>query len=51
MNTNLESLQGMIFLPLSILAFAFVLNGFPNIQIGKKVIKNYYNQEDEKDEE
>jgi hypothetical protein len=34
--------------PLIVLAFAFMMNGFPNIHIGRKEIhKHYHNKEDE----
>jgi hypothetical protein len=35
-------------IPLTILAFAVFVNGFPNIHIGKKEIhKHYHNEEDD----
>lgn len=36
-------------IPLAILAFAFLLNGFPDINIGNKITNKYYNKEDEED--
>ena len=35
-------------IPLAILAFAFVLNGFPNIHIGRKEIHKHYHNKDDK---
>ncbi len=38
-------------IPLGILAFAFVVNGFPDINIGNTTKNYYYNEEEEDKEE
>lgn len=38
--------MGIFAIPLCIIAFAFLVNGFPDINIGNKITNKYYNKEE-----
>lgn len=42
--------MGWLGIPLTIVGLALLIHGFPNIHIGSKTIKNYYNTEEEDDD-